>query len=177
MDLAQNQLINRVRELSREQLLRLDVEELADIDHVLSEAKNDQFDKRCAEPIASFDAGPLFWLTTFTATENPHHEHQGLPYRAPFPMKKHFVPLFEAFLEYEGDHLFIPKSREMMTSWSVVGYATWRRSGLSGIAFFKSPRRRRSRNWWSTRRNSGAIKRPGSNCVTRLRRTNQQCRS
>ncbi len=54
--------------------------------------------KRCSQEIASFDAGPLFWLTNLTKTENPKHAAQGLPYKNPFPKKGYFVPLFSAFL-------------------------------------------------------------------------------
>ena len=62
---------------------------------------------------------PLYWLQAFTRTENPHYLQQGLAYRAPFPRKSYFVPLFEKFRTSE--RLFVPKTREMLTSWCVMG--------------------------------------------------------
>jgi len=41
------------------------------------------------------------------------------PYRAPFPKKSYFAPLFGAFRS--ESRLFIPKTREMLTSWCVMG--------------------------------------------------------
>ena len=121
MDLVTSELCSRLRGLSREQLLSLEPEELAHIEYVLREAKYERLDARCAKGIASFDEGPLYWLTTHTATENPHHKEQGLPFRGPFPKLKYFVPLFDAFTRHR--RLFIPKTREMLTSWCVMGWA------------------------------------------------------
>jgi hypothetical protein len=70
---------------------------------------------RCSE-----DA--LYWGQNWTLTENPKYEDQGLEYKAPFPRKSYFVPLFASFKN--SKHLFIPKTREMLTSWCVMLYAT-----------------------------------------------------
>ena len=85
-------------------------------------------DARCAESVASFDRGPLYWLTRHTKTENPQYEAQGLPFKAPFPSKSYFVPLFDAFLKNIATRrpLFMPKSRTMMTSWAAMGFAAAR---------------------------------------------------
>lgn len=64
----------------------------------------------------------LYWAQNWTATENPKFAEQGLPFRSPFPRKSYFVPVFAEF--YRNKRLFIPKSREMITSWSVLAYAT-----------------------------------------------------
>lgn len=61
---------------------------------------------------------PLYWLQNWTATENPQHESQGLPWSAPFPRKTYFLPLFEEFRR--ARILFVPKTRQMMTSWCVM---------------------------------------------------------
>lgn len=61
----------------------------------------------------------LYWLQNWTKTENPHYLQQGLEFRSPFPKKDYFVPLFQAFREKV--RLFIPKTREMLTSWCVMG--------------------------------------------------------
>lgn len=103
--------------LTPEELKEFTPAELAEIDYTLKDAK-------CAERIASFDAGPLYFLTRLTATENPQHEAQGLPYKSPFPRKSYFVPLMNVFLERHPT-LFIPKSRTLMTSWAAMGFAFW----------------------------------------------------
>ena len=64
----------------------------------------------------------LYWLQNHTLTENPKYLEQGLPFRSPFPTKTYFRPLFEAFKQHK--RLFCPKTREMMTSWCVMGFAT-----------------------------------------------------
>lgn len=65
---------------------------------------------------------PLYWLQNWTATENPKYREQGLEFKSPFPKKLYFVPLFQSFQRYK--RLFIPKTREMLTSWCVMGWAT-----------------------------------------------------
>lgn len=65
---------------------------------------------------------PLYWATNWTRTENPHYLQQGLEYRAPFPSKSYFVPLFAALRD--ETRIFIPKTREMLTSWACMVYAT-----------------------------------------------------
>jgi hypothetical protein len=65
---------------------------------------------------------PLYWAQTWTKTENPHYEKQGLPFRAGFPHKSYFGLLFAALAK--ESKLFIPKSRDMMTSWSALIWAT-----------------------------------------------------
>jgi|SRR5215469_18739901 len=70
---------------------------------------------------------PPYWLQNYTATENPQYQQKGLPFRAPFPEEGLFraaLRLFEAFAKWP--HLFIPKSRDMMTSWAVMGYSAHR---------------------------------------------------
>src|SRR5271165_7114962 len=97
-NLAISELTRRVRKLSREKLLELPPEELAQLEQVLTKAKYDQIDALCRQEVASFEAGPLLWLTRYTKTENPQYEEQGLPFLAGFPRKSYFVPLFGAFL-------------------------------------------------------------------------------
>jgi hypothetical protein len=117
VSLAIQELASRIERLSREDLLLLSPEDAAQLDWTLQDA-------RCAEPVASFESGPLYWLTNLTKTCNPQYESQGLPLRAPFPRKEYFVPLFAAFLK-RYERLFIPKSRTMLSSLSALGFATW----------------------------------------------------
>lgn len=72
---------------------------------------------------ASFDEGCLLWLTQYTATEDNHWMAKGTPPVAPFPRKEYFVPVLAAMIR--SKRLFIPKSREMMTSWLSCGYIAW----------------------------------------------------
>jgi len=114
--LAIQELIEQFRAYTPEQLTsELSPEELRQVEESLTELEHDQIEKRCAED-------PLYWAQNHTETENPHWEKQGLPYRAPFPKKSYFVPLFEALKK--STRLLIPKTREMLTSWAVVVYAT-----------------------------------------------------
>jgi hypothetical protein len=124
MSTATTALTSRLRKLSREQLLQLPPEELARIDGFLQETEHSKIDSLLAQTVATFEAGPLLWLSKYSATENPKHEKQGLPFVAPFPKKSYFVTLFDAFLA--EDRMLVPKTREMLTSWCMVGYATWR---------------------------------------------------
>ncbi len=67
---------------------------------------------------------PLYWAQTWTKTENPHYREQGLEYRAHFPQKSYFRVLFHYLAT--SPLLFVPKTREMVTSWSVMAYAAHR---------------------------------------------------
>jgi len=66
----------------------------------------------------------LYWAQNYTRTENPHYREQGLEFRERFPKKTYFDVLFKFLAEYE--RIFIPKTREMVTSWSTMAYATHR---------------------------------------------------
>ena len=79
-------------------------------------------DERCKRSL-------LYWAQNWTKTENPHYLEQGLEFRAAFPRKSYFDVLFKALEENraaEVPSIFIPKTREMVTSWSVMVYATAR---------------------------------------------------
>lgn len=112
-------------------LEKLEPEDLEALELELNEALNAQIGRSAAteqgqqqELDTKCAADPLFWLQNFTATENPKHQEQGLPFKAPFPHKSYFVPLFEEFRR--SRRLFIPKTREMLTSWCVMGDSTQR---------------------------------------------------
>jgi len=124
MDLATQQLIKRLHQLGPEGRAQLDEDRLAQIEIVLSAAKCEEIDALCRQERASFECGPLLWLTRYTKTENPQYEEQGVPFLSPFPRKGYFVPLFDTFLARHRQ-LYIPKSRTMMTSWAAAGFAIW----------------------------------------------------
>lgn len=124
MDLAISELTTRLRRFSKEQLAQLAPDELAEIERVLTAAAHEKDDARCASLNVSFDEGALYWLTTLTRTENPQAKEKGLEFRSPFPKKQYFIPLFSEMSKWS--RLFIPKSRDMMVSWSVMGFSTHR---------------------------------------------------
>jgi hypothetical protein len=82
-------------------------------------------DERCRR-------SPLYWAQNYTLTENPHYLEQGLEFRAAFPRKSYFAHLFAAFTAEKC--LFVPKSRDMMTSWSVLVWATHQAQWKHGFA-------------------------------------------
>jgi hypothetical protein len=124
MDLATQELIKRLHQLGPNGRAELDDAQIERIERLLSGAKCDEIDALCRQEKASFECGPLLWLTRYTKTENPQYEEQGVPFLAGFPRKSYFVPLFEAFLA-RHPKLYVPKSRTMMTSWAAAGFATW----------------------------------------------------
>lgn len=80
---------------------------------------------------ASESSGPLYWLQNLTRTIDDHALAKGTPSRAPFPRKGYFRPLMGKLL-YPIIHpspdcysTFFPKSREMLTSWTICGYIAW----------------------------------------------------
>lgn len=115
MNLAITELTKRLRGLTREQLLALEPAERENIAQTLLDFRYEGVDKHCAED-------PLWWAQNLTMTENPHWEKQGVPFKSAFPKKSYFVPLFEAFRKHRL--LCIPKTREMLTSWAAMVYAT-----------------------------------------------------
>jgi len=130
MDLATQELIERLHELGPEGRARLGEDQLAEIEVLLAAAKYDKLDALCGQEVASFEAGPLLWLTQYTKTENPQYEQQTkdlgrpVPFLAGFPRKEYFIHLFRAFLAREPQ-LYVAKSRTMMTSFSAAGFAAW----------------------------------------------------
>lgn len=84
-----------------------------------------------SRPVASFDSGPLYWLTKFTKTEDEHWFEKGTQFISPFPRKEYFLPVMQHMIDEKV--LFIQKSREMMTSWEATGFATW---GASKVGLF-----------------------------------------
>jgi hypothetical protein len=64
---------------------------------------------------------PLYWLQRWTKTRDNHWREKGTEPYCKFPDKPYFPKLFE--LMASERRLFLPKSREMILSWAVVGYA------------------------------------------------------
>ena len=100
--------------LTSEELANLEAELEARVNAQLGleEQTQVEIDAKCAQD-------SLYWLQSYTATENPLYQGQKLPFKAPFPKKSYFVPLFQRLTEKR--RLFIPKTRDMLTSWCVMG--------------------------------------------------------
>src|SRR3954468_24972836 len=127
MDQAQQTTLNELGRLSPQVLNALlgvlvpsEAKELAEI---LEIEENQHLWDLMGRRDASFEAGPLLWLTKFTQTEDQHWMAKGTPAVAPFPTKS-YLSVVMGYLLSEPT-IFIPKSREMMTSWLVCGYIAW----------------------------------------------------
>jgi hypothetical protein len=125
---------------------QLDDEEQGELYSLIEDDERDEIVVRCRERVVAHDRGPMYWLRNWTKTENYHWEKQGLPAKAPFPYKPYSPEYLSSYAippercdwdyldwvmsyllrSYEiGKPLYIPKTREMITSWLVVGYITW----------------------------------------------------
>lgn len=111
-------------------IAQLSAEEQAELEVLLEQERRDDIIRRCSERVVAHDRGPMYWLRCWTKTENFQWQAQGLQPKEPFPYK----PFTEGEWDYldwvmsfmlAEDELFVPKTREMMTSWLAVGYITW----------------------------------------------------
>jgi hypothetical protein len=103
----------------------------------LLSAAHDRKDALCARAEvdergwASEVSGPLYWLQNLTKTIDDHALAKGTPSKAPFPRESYFRPLMGELLKPVMNPspqcytTLIPKSREMMTSWTICGYIGW----------------------------------------------------
>lgn len=77
---------------------------------------------------------PYTWVTGYTETFNEHWRIEGRPSPyEPFPQHDYFESLFDVFMA--EPIIWIEKSRDLMVSWSCVGYYTWeaQRTPMCGI--------------------------------------------
>jgi len=132
-----SQLFTRLQKLTAEELSRLDDGELVALDRLLKEERYDKKDARCSLAAhdengwARTDSGPLYWGQNLTKTVDDHANSKGTPAKASFPRKSYFQPLMGELLrpiicpsELCQTTLF-PKSRELMTSWTICLYLGW----------------------------------------------------
>ena len=76
-----------------------------------------------SKPVAEWDAGPMYWFTGFTKTEDSHALAKGTPFKAPFPKKEMYRIATQYFLAERV--LLVPKSREIGASWLFCALVTW----------------------------------------------------
>jgi hypothetical protein len=121
-------LCSRLSEIAPEKFEQLDEEQIIALKEAALKERYARIDAACGgldldeRGWARTDRGPLFWAQNHTRTENPHYIEEGLPFKAPFPMKEYFQPLFGAMMQ--ETRLFIPKTRQMLTSWAVMVHGT-----------------------------------------------------
>lgn len=131
----------------KELLQHLDPEERRQLADALEEKQHDGEVELCREWVVSHKRGPMYWLRNLTKTENYHWREQRLDPTMPFPYKPwegRLVDLKDLPFEHDftaddppdyldvvmgylltKKFLWVPKTREMMTSWLVVGFITW----------------------------------------------------
>lgn len=67
--------------------------------------------------------GPWHWMRNHCRTHNPHWKEEGYSSpELPFPDKPYFAYLVDYLADPETDVALIEKSRDMMLTWSCVGY-------------------------------------------------------
>jgi len=76
-----------------------------------------------SKPVAEWEAGPMYWFTGFTKTEDSHALAKGTPFKAPFPKKEMYRIATQYFLAERV--LLVPKSREIGASWLFCALVTW----------------------------------------------------
>jgi hypothetical protein len=71
---------------------------------------------------------PMYWLRNQTMTYDEHAKRKGVAVYKPFPTfpaERDFMQMLMGYM-MNCSRLAVPKSREMMTSWLALGYATWK---------------------------------------------------
>jgi hypothetical protein len=119
----------------------LNEQEKRDLAEALEAKEHAELDVRCGkiklEPVghdgfmSDPSVGCLFWLQNLTMSNDEHWLSKGTAPKAPFPRKSYFNyalgamqrPVIE--LSAYCQQLYIPKSREMMTSYLACGYVSW----------------------------------------------------
>jgi hypothetical protein len=114
--------------------------EQRDLAQALEAQWHAELDVRCGEVkvdevgnclVSDPSVGCLYWLQNLTLTEDEHWLAKKTAPKAPFPRRTYFNYVLGAMqrpVVYPSIHcqqLYIPKSREMMTSYLACGYVAW----------------------------------------------------
>lgn len=113
-----------------------------ELELIVLELEHRDIIRRCSERVVAHDRGPMYWLRNWTKTENFQWQAQGLQPKEPFPYKPYQPELLAGYgipperldwdyLDWVMDsfltepEVYVPKTREMLTSWLAVGFITW----------------------------------------------------
>lgn len=98
-------------------------EEQAELELILQIEENRYLWDKIGEKVANWEKGPLLWLTSHTKTEDTHWMDKGTEFQSPFPKREYIRIVISYLLRCKS--LFLPKSREMLMSWTVCGFIAW----------------------------------------------------
>src|SRR5690348_1642306 len=130
-------LSSRLANLRESDLAGLADDDVFALTRLVQEKVYDAKDALCSRAFvddrgyASETCGPLYWGQNLTKTLDDHALAKGTPARAPFPRKTYFRPLMGKLLQpvirpsTDCHVTFFPKSREMLTSWSICLFIAW----------------------------------------------------
>ena len=82
-------------------LLKLEKQNAQRIRRQLLEPQHAHDWEKICRTVASFDAGPLYWFTAHTKTEDQHWLSKGTSPVSPFPKKDYFVPVLEWTMKHD----------------------------------------------------------------------------
>jgi hypothetical protein len=110
---------------------RLDPREQRELARILQAKEQYELWNEIAKPVATWDQGPLLWLTEHTLTEDHHALAKGTEFKAPFP-KDEYIRILVDYILFEqcsdpnaSNVLFVLKTREMMFSWTATAIIAW----------------------------------------------------
>jgi hypothetical protein len=119
------------RSYSPKQLAGLTPSEKRRAAQLLQQIARNEAWELCSRKLATWDAGPLLWLTQHTKTEDSHALEKGTEFACPFP-KLEYVRVLVDYMLWEqckdklaSPALFVLKTREMMFSWTACGFIAW----------------------------------------------------
>jgi hypothetical protein len=114
--------------------------EKAKLKELLERRRVNDLVARCSKRVVSHTEGPMFFLRSCTMTENYQWQAQGLEPKAPFPYWPYPPELLSGippermdwdYLDWlmhfflNDEEIYVPKSRELLTTWLAVGYVFW----------------------------------------------------
>src|SRR5258708_8347027 len=108
------EVIQELRTLTPEQLRKLSSDDLAEAEILVEAHGKEKVNSLLRSETASFESGPLRWLTEYTRTENPNYHQQRREYKAPLPRNAYSAPFFHPFLSAEN--ILTPTPRYTLTT-------------------------------------------------------------
>lgn len=143
----------------------------------ISERTRSQREKaRCAEMAIEALKNPLIWFTEFCYTYDPHDRGQPIkPYGNVYyengpDYKGYLAELIKVI--HENNRVLIPKSRQMLVTWTVVGYFVWESIARPCSYTFFQARKETDAGWGSMGKEAmkgGFARMPGLSHLNRAR--------